>query len=95
MLTEVKRSLRRSDDALDAEIIEVISSGLLELERIGVDVDVQNIENNKNKLIVRCIVLYARSEFDYNQQGERYLNQFLKLSDALSRSGDYKEKTYE
>lgn len=95
MLFEVTRALRRSDDELANEIKDVISAGLLELERIGVDVDVQNIENNKNKLIVRCIVLYARSEFDYNQQGERYLNQFLKLSDALSRSGDYKEKTYE
>lgn len=81
---EVKNALRVRHRELDSEIRDTIEAAKAELIRVGVDVDSDKI------LIQRCIELYCKAHFDFDNSSARFLEAFEKMRDALSLSADYR-----
>lgn len=82
----VKRTLKRSNDAIDEEIKSNIIACFAELERVGISVTAEN------PLIDKCCELYCKAQFNFDNKSEHFQSAFEKLRDALSLSSKYKVK---
>lgn len=92
MFEEIKRALRLSNSALDDEIRSNIDTALLELSRVGVNVnDLSNLSVGTNKLISKACELYCKWQFNFMGKGEQFQSNFEQLRDALSVTSQYTE----
>ena len=94
MLDKVKLALRLSGTALDGEV-----SDLPRAREVSVQVRVSGI--GERAVFVRIhvlhqtlgVVLYAKAEFGFNDDAERYRNAYDYLKCALSLTADYTEES--
>ncbi|MBQ3229673.1 MAG: DNA-packaging protein [Clostridia bacterium] len=93
MLDKVKLALRVTASAFDEEVTDLIAAAKADLRLVGINVP-EDEEGSPAKtvgdpLIERAIILYAKAEFGYNGDGERYRKAYDYLKCALSLAGDY------
>lgn len=91
MLDKVKLALRISGTAYDQEVTDLINAAIADLRLVGVIVPEErgSPATVGDPLIERAIVLYAKAEFGYNDNAERYRAAYDYLKCALSLSGDH------
>lgn len=80
---DIKKSMRIQHDELDDEIQRNIDTALLDMSRVGVNVD------KESRLIDKACELYCKYQFNYGGKGEEYKANYEQLRDALSLAGDY------
>lgn len=85
LLDNVKVRLRVKTTAFDtAEITPIINACKLDLGLAGV-----NIIVDTDPLIEHAVVLYAKANFGFADDSEKYQKAYNSLKDALALSGDY------
>lgn len=89
LLDDVKRELRISSTAFDAEVLDLIESAKMDLMQSGV-VEEKIIETDS--LIKRAIIFYCKAYFGYdNPDAQRFYDSYRMLETHLALSGDYNE----
>lgn len=83
---DIRKSLRISHDKLNDDISRTMNACLLDMERVGIQ------KTKQDALTDRAIILFCRSEFDFQGKGQQYQQSYEKLRDALSLSGDYQSE---
>lgn len=94
MLDKVKLALRISGSAFDNEVTDLINAAIADLRLVGISIpeDVGSSSNTLgDPLLDRAVVLYAKAEFGYNEEAERYRAAYDYLKCALSLSGEHIE----
>lgn len=95
MLDKVKLALRLSGTALDGEVSDLINAALADLRLVGINIPAEAGSSSKtlgDPLLDRAVVLYAKAEFGFNDDAERYRNAYDYLKCALSLTADYIER---
>ena len=82
----IKKTLKRSNSAIDDEIKSNIEACFAELKRVGISVTAEN------PLIDKCCELYCKAQFNFDNNSEHFQAAFEKLRDSLSLSSEYKVK---
>lgn len=96
MLDKVKLALRLSGAALDGEVSDLINAAIADLRLVGINVPAEAGSSSKtlgDPLLDRAVVLYAKAEFGFNDDAERYRNAYDYLKCALSLTADYTEES--
>lgn len=92
MFNEIKQALKLSISAFDDEIKSNIDTALLELSRVGVNVDgITNTSENADKLVLKACELYCKWQFNFMGKAEQFEKNFNSLRDALSVTSSYLE----
>ncbi|GHU92953.1 hypothetical protein FACS1894208_01270 [Clostridia bacterium] len=86
MLGRVKDALRVGGETFDGEIEAIIGACLADLGLGGVGRITPD-----DPLIVRAVVLYAKANFGYSDESEKYQRAYEFLKCSLSLGGDYAE----
>ena len=95
MLDKVKNALRVKTAAFDDEIQDLIDACKADLRLVGVNVPEEKTPAEGEEptagdpLITRAIILYAKANFGYSDDGERYRAAYDYLKCSLSLAGDY------
>ena len=95
MLDKVKNALRVKTAAFDDEIQGLIDACKADLRLVGVNVpeDTTPAEGETtaagDPLITRAIVLYAKANFGFSDDSEKYQKAYDYLKCSLSLAGDY------
>lgn len=94
MLDKVKNALRVKTEAFDDEIQDLIDACKADLRLVGVNVPEDTPAEGKeaaagDPLITRAIVLYAKANFGYSEDSEKYRAAYDYLKCSLSLAGDY------
>lgn len=94
MLDKVKNALRVKTAAFDDEIQDLIDACKADLRLVGVNVPEDTPAEGKeaaagDPLITRAIVLYAKTNFGYSEDSEKYRAAYDYLKCSLSLAGDY------
>lgn len=94
MLDKVKNALRVKTAAFDDEIQDLIDACKADLRLVGVNVQEDTPAEGKeatagDPLITRAIVLYAKANFGYSEDSEKYRAAYDYLKCSLSLAGDY------
>lgn len=94
MLDKVKNALRVKTAAFDDEIQDLIDACKADLRLVGVNVPEDTPAEGKeatagDPLITRAIVLYAKANFGYSEDSEKYRSAYDYLKCSLSLAGDY------
>lgn len=94
MLDKVKNALRVKTAAFDDEIQDLIDACKADLRLVGVNVPEDTPAEGKeaaasDHLITRAIVLYAKANFGYSEDSEKYRAAYDYLKCSLSLAGDY------
>lgn len=87
MLEKVRLALRYVDSALDSEISDIIDAAKLDLQRVGVVVPESDQEIDAQMEV--AIILYARWQFDFENDGNRYKAMYFDKRADLALCGDY------
>ena len=75
MLDKVKLALRLSGTALDGEVSDLINAAIADLRLVGINIPAEAGSSSKtlgDPLLDRAVVLYAKAEFGFNDDAERY-----------------------
>lgn len=83
-LEDMKLSLRISNTALDSDISDTMSAAVLDLMRVGVNVDAVD-----NELIDMLIKLFVKWHLNYMDKGEQYHKNYMELVQSMTLSGGY------
>lgn len=94
MLDKVKNALRVKTAAFDDEIQDLIDACKADLRLVGVNVPEDTPDEGKeatagDPLITRAVVLYAKANFGYSEDSEKYRAAYDYLKCSLSLAGDY------
>lgn len=94
MFDKVKNALRVKTEAFDDEIQDLIDACKADLRLVGVNVPEDTPAEGKeatagDPLITRAIVLYAKANFGYSEDSEKYRAAYDYLKCSLSLAGDY------
>lgn len=85
LIDDVKVNLRIKSTAFDvSEIQPIIDACKADLKLSGVN----KIKEN-DPLIERAIVLYAKANFGYSEDSDKFMQAYTALKDSLALSGDY------
>jgi hypothetical protein len=85
LMDSVKKALRLTTNAFDDDELEpLILACKKDLKLAGVD-----IINDDDALVNRAAVLYAKANFGYDEDGERYRRSYEALKNSMALSGDY------
>ena len=79
MLDKVKLALRLSGTALDGEVSDLINAAIADLRLVGINIPAEAGSSSKtlgDPLLDRAVVLYAKAEFGFNDDAERYRNAY-------------------
>ena len=87
MLEKVRLALRYVDSALDSEISDIIDAAKLDLKRVGVVIP--QLETEIDAQMEVAIILYARWQFDFENDGNRYKAMYFDKRADLALCGDY------
>lgn len=87
MLEKVRLALRYVDSALDSEISDIIDAAKLDLKRVGVVIPQLDTEIDAQMEV--AIILYARWQFDFENDGNRYKAMYFDKRADLALCGDY------
>lgn len=83
-LEQVKTALRISGDTFDGEITGVIDACKQDLKIAGV----VNLDES-DPLILRAVILYAKANFGYVPESEKFQRSYDLLKRSLCLAGDY------
>lgn len=83
-LDKIKTAIRASHDRLDEEIQDTIRAGELRMRMIGV----QTVDE-EDPVTLQALKCYARGAYNFQGDGERYMQAFEKMAIAMSLCGDY------
>ena len=93
MLDKAKLALRISGTAFDEEVTDLINAAIADLRLVGIVVTEEQEGGSpaevSDPLLARAIVLYAKAEFGYSDNAERYRKAYDYLKCSLSLAGDY------
>lgn len=95
MLEKVKNALRIKNKAFDDEVNGIIEAAKADLRLVGVAVPEMErpAEGEQptagDPLLQRAIILYAKANFGYSDESEKYQKAYNNLKCALSLAGDY------
>lgn len=81
---EIRRRMRMSTTAHDAQIEAYMLTAKAELNRVGVNADLVD------PLIDYAMELFCKGEFNFDGNGDAYLSQFENLRDSLKLSDHYR-----
>jgi hypothetical protein len=85
LIDDVRLNLRITSTAFDAaEIQPIIDACKIDLKLSGV-----NVIDDSDPLIKRAVVLYAKANFGYSTDSERYQKAYDMLKNSMALSGDY------
>jgi hypothetical protein len=85
LIDDVRLNLRITSTAFDAaEIQPIIDACKTDLKLSGV-----NVINDSDPLTQRAVVLYAKANFGYSADSERYQKAYDMLKNSMALSGDY------
>lgn len=87
MLNTVKNALRVRTSAFDGEVQGLIDACIADLQLVGVTVSEDTAEGDP--LITRAVILYAKANFGYSDDSEKYRQAYDYLKCSLSLAGDY------
>lgn len=90
----VKKAVGATDAYFDDQVTDAILSGIADMKRTGVTIqneDFVTAETLGDPLLDRAAILYARSEFNYNGEAERYRQAYDYLLCSLTLSEGYHE----
>lgn len=87
MLEKVRLALRYVDSALDSEISDIIDAAKLDLKRVGVVIP--QLDSEIDAQMEVAIILYARWQFDFENDGNRYKAMYFDKRADLALCGDY------
>lgn len=86
---KIKLALRIRNNALDEDIKKNIDAALLEISRVGVDIE------TIDSLILMCVELYCKYVYNFENKGDKYFENFEKLRNSLSLSFKYRSEADE
>jgi hypothetical protein len=95
MLDKVKAALRVKTTAFDVEIEGLIAACKADLRLVGINVPEDllpadgEIPTAGDPLLERAVILYAKANFGYSDDSEKYQNAYDLLKCSLSLAGDY------
>ena len=93
MLDKVKAALRVKTTAFDDEVQGLIDACKADLRLVGVNVPEDPAEGGSpsagDPLITRAIILYAKANFGYSDDSEKYRAAYDYLKCSLSLAGGY------
>lgn len=95
MLDKVKNALRVKTTAFDDEVQGLIDACKADLRLVGVNIPEDQppaegeISSAGDPLITRAIILYAKANFGYSEDSEKYRAAYDYLKCSLSLAGDY------
>lgn len=95
MLDKVKNALRVKTNAFDDEVQGLIDACKADLRLVGVNVPEDQppaegvTPTAGDPLITRAIILYAKANFGYSEDSEKYRQAYDYLKCSLSLAGDY------
>lgn len=95
MLDKVKNALRVKTSAFDDEVQGLIDACKADLRLVGVNVPEEKppVEGEPpsagDPLITRAVILYAKANFGYSEDSEKYRQAYDYLKCSLSLAGDY------
>lgn len=85
LIDDIKVALRVKSAAFDsAEIMPIIDACKIDLRLAGV-----NIIDEIDPLTQRAIVLYAKANFGFGADSEKYAKAYEMLKNSLALAGDY------
>lgn len=93
MLDKVKLALRISGNAFNEEVTDLINAAIADLRLVGINVQElgSSATSTGDPLLDRAIIFYAKANFGYNDDAERYRAAYDYLKCALSLSGEHTE----
>lgn len=89
MLDKVKRALRITNSLSDDDIQRTIDACLEDIERVGV-VGATLIQDDTT--ICELCVLYVKAQYNYLNEGERWLKNYEARRDAISMYDKYNQE---
>lgn len=91
MLEAVKNALRITHGALDSEIVSIINAALLDMSRVGIVTDKIDIADSAtyDELILQCVTLYSKWNFNFLSKSEQWLKAYENLRNAMSLCSYY------
>ena len=98
MLEKVKAALRIKSAVFDEEIGGIIAAALADLKRVGVAVPEWSAAGESDPpavdpLIMRAVILYAKGNFGYSEESEKYQQAYENLRCGLSLTNEYQKKS--
>ena len=94
MIGKIKKASRISNDLIDEEVEDTIRQCYADMHNKGICIYADDGEIREcikeDPLILACQKNYARWQFNYENQAERYERAYKSMRDGLSLSGDYK-----
>ena len=88
----VKKAVGATDPYFDDQVESAIRSAIADMKRNAVNIPDENItasETLGDPLLDRAVILYSRSEFNYDGAAERYRDAYQYLLCSLSLSEGY------
>lgn len=96
MLDKVKAALRIKTTAFDGEITDLIAACKSDLRLVGIVIPEETEPPAEGEtpaagdpLVTRAIILYAKANFGFSEDAEKYQKAYDTLKCSLSLAGDY------
>ena len=86
MLEKVKLDLRFTHSKLDSDIQDNINACLADLRRVGV-ATIDELDPH----IIKCVKLYCRWQYNFEDQADRYRDAYKALRNGLSLHTGYND----
>ena len=90
MLEKVKSALRVKTNSFNSEIAGLIAACEADLQLAGIILPYGDDPNGCDPLIQRAVILYAKANFGFLEDAERYQKAYDFLKTSLSLAGDYR-----
>ncbi len=90
MFEKIKLSLRIKHNMLDADITNKIESCMLDMRRVGIS-ETKAKSDSEDALICNAAEFYCKWQYDFNNKGDQFKQNYESLRDALSLCKDYAE----
>ena len=98
MLEKIRRAIRKKSSTLDEEIMDCINECYKDMDRVGIAVydEEGNLKQGieKEPLVIACQKHYARWQFNFENEAERYQKAYESARDGMSLCGKYKKEIF-
>lgn len=84
LLPLARQWIRRTTTTFDAEIMQTLQAGIIDLQTANVN----NVDPN-SAIIQQALKLYLKAQFGYNDEGDKFQKSYEFLKNSLALSGEY------
>ena len=89
LLDDIKKSLRVTTDALDAEVDMLIGAALYDMERVGVNPALLDADDLENPYVKSAVTAYCKAHFGYdNTEATRFDDTYHRIVCDLMNSSE-------